>query len=162
MKWWKHWKIIANRRSVCSKPYIVRKQTRIPKELLKMSDFEIDFEYEKISRCQNNIRGCLRNDLRWSGKGGVRRNWKYTGCLIPLCLFLHKNWYSKSGNAVSTNTAGAQTRRSLGHHLLHPGIFRVPSTIGTRRSKFLTNALVKSQTEPKLFITSLFQNWTLI
>ena len=49
-----------------------------------MSDFEINFEYEKNSRCQNNIRGCLRNDLRWSGKGGVRRNWKNTGCLIPL------------------------------------------------------------------------------
>ena len=48
------------------------------KKLLKMSDFEIN------SLCQNNIRGCLRNELRWSGKGGVRRNWKNTGCLIPL------------------------------------------------------------------------------
>ena len=62
-----------------------------------MSDFEINFEYEKNSRCQNNIRGCLRNDLRWSGKGGVRRNWKNTGCLIPLwqtlesCIY-NPNW----------------------------------------------------------------------
>ena len=46
---------------------------------------------------------------------------------------------------VSTGAAGARTRRSLGHHLLHPLIFR-PRTLFyrthcTRRYKFLTHAL---------------------
>ena len=57
---------------------------------------------------------------------------------------------------VSTGAAGAQTRRSLGHHLLHPLILRLlyyvhplilrPTTLFyrtdcTRRSKFLTHTL---------------------
>ena len=41
-----------------------------------MSDYEIDFEKENNFKHPNCIRGCLENDLRWSGRGGVKRNWK--------------------------------------------------------------------------------------
>ena len=57
---------------------------------------------------------------------------------------------------VSAGAAGAQTRRSLGHHLLHPLILRLivlcapadfetqssPGCTCTRRSKFLTHSLI--------------------
>ena len=57
---------------------------------------------------------------------------------------------------ISTGAAGAQTRRSLGHHLLHPLILRLlvlcapagfetqisPVCTCTRRSKFLTHSLL--------------------
>ena len=50
-----------------------------------------------------------------------------------------------SRECVSTGLAGARTRRSLGHHLLHPLILRPRAlfdrTDCTRRSKFLTHTL---------------------
>ena len=53
-------------------------------------------------------------------------------------------WYRE---CVSTGAAGAQTCRSLGHHLLHPQILRPRAlfyrTDYNRRSKFLTLALKK-------------------
>ena len=46
---------------------------------------------------------------------------------------------------VRAGAAGSRTRRSLGHHLLHPLILRPRalfySTDCTRRSKFLTHSL---------------------
>ena len=61
----------------------------------------------------------------------------------------------KGRECVSTGAAGARTRRSLGHHLLHPLILRLlvlcapadfetqssPGYTYTRRSKFLTHSL---------------------
>ena len=66
-------------------------------------------------------------------------------------------FFYKCRECVSTGAAGVQTRRSLGHHLLHPLILRLlilsmctccfetqssPGCTSTRRSKFLTHSLV--------------------
>ena len=52
---------------------------------------------------------------------------------------------AQARECVSKGTAGAQTRRSLGHRLLHPLIMRPRAlfdrTDCTRRSKFLTHTL---------------------
>ena len=59
-------------------------------------------------------------------------------------LILH---FSTIRECVSTGAAGARTRRSLEHHLLHPLILRPRAlfyrTDGTRRTKFLTHALIR-------------------
>ena len=49
-------------------------------------------------------------------------------------------------SCISTGAAGTKTRRSLGHHLLHPQILRPRALFCkkkdcTRSSKFLTHAL---------------------
>ena len=73
---------------------------------------------------------------------------------------------------VRTGAEGAQTRRSLGHHLLHPLILRLLvlyvhplilrpralfyRTDCTRRSKFLTHALLINVAMTKKFLITKF------
>ena len=74
---------------------------------------------------------------------------RYTGIKLRECHHKVQVTWDKRltrRECVNTGAAGAQTRRSLGHHLLHPLILRPRAlfyrTDCTRRSKFLTHALL--------------------
>ena len=63
------------------------------------------------------------------GNSKVQIFWESHKNLAHLPLFFVITYYSdnsiKSRECVSTGAAGARTRRSLGHHLLHPLILRI-------------------------------------
>ena len=103
------------------------------------------------------------------------RGFQIDNCLVQICLnCLYKqvkwaqntygtSWHIKckikvsNMECVSTGAADAQTRRSLGHHPLHPQILKLRAlfyrTDCTRRSKFLKHALSNAGVQYQRFDT---------